>query len=159
MTIIGETIFVRKFYCFLNGIDATIHPKVCSKKTWKIKNTFNTSVITLLSIHLPFKNHCLKKNIDIYSGRRLYQYNEDAFFKFWWLPFFQITSLQVNKEKLFKWTTFLCLYVFVYPCLIKIKIKTKVVFIVLVEIIIYWYIIAYHWYTIGLFVCWFVCVQ
>ncbi len=48
MAIIGETIFVCKFYCFLNGIDATIHPKVRPKKRQSLKIHLKTSVLTLL---------------------------------------------------------------------------------------------------------------
>ena len=33
--------------------------------------------------------------------------------------FFRITSLQVNTEKLFKFTASLCFHVFVYPCCLK----------------------------------------
>ena len=36
-----------------------------------------------------------------YSGQRLYQYNKEKFFKVLIFSFFQKTSLQVIKEKIF----------------------------------------------------------
>ena len=72
-----------------------------------------------------------------YTGWLLNQYNEDDFlFKFWLLTsFFQFTSLQVIKEKLFYLTASLDFYVHAFPCCLsawyKSKLESKVVFIVL----------------------------
>ena len=58
-------------------------------------------------------------------GRRLYQYNEDRLF---YLSFFNITSLQPKKEKMFiySFSWFPCLYVFIlFEALVEIKIEIR----------------------------------
>ena len=98
----------------LNYHPVTVH---CSTKD------AYTSEITFLALN-PW--HWLK--YFIYGGLRLYQYYEDEFLvKLLLTRFFQITSLQIIKDKLS-----LCFYVFVNPYCIKAwykeKLKSKVVF-------------------------------